>query len=190
MITQITGILIENQVPAIVIDVHGIGYEVFVPTNIFEKLPALGEKIKLYTYFLVREDQQRLFGFIEKNDRALFCELLKASGVGPKMALTIISGYSYDILSDIIHNQDSGRLTKLPGVGRKTAERLVIELKDKIKKVSRDNPKNISSVHIDAVYALEALGYNFTAAQGAVNKITKDNLSCEQLIKEALQYLA
>ncbi len=207
MITRINGILLEKIPPNIVVDVNGIGYEVFVPMSTVYALPDLGEKVILHTHFLVREDLQALFGFATIDERKMFRELLKANGVGPKVALNILSGLSLDELIFAINNGDSSRLNKIPGVGKKTAERLVIEMQDRIKKTPWTSPLYargesplikggsaegagvFSSAIADAIAALESLGYKSNQAKLAVDKIYQENQSCEELIKSALKII-
>ena len=133
MIGRLNGLLVEKQPPEILIEVSGVGYEVQMPMTCFYDLPAVGEQAVIYTHFVVREDAQLLFGFNNKTERALFRELLKANGVGPKLGLAILSGMSAQQFVSCVNNEDATTLVKLPGVGKKTAERLVLEMKDRLK---------------------------------------------------------
>ena len=133
MIGRLRGTLLEKQPPEILIEVSGVGYEVNMPMTCFYKLPKEGEEAIVYTHFVVRDDAQLLFGFNNKTERALFRELLKANGVGPKLGLAILSGMSAEQFVACVHNEDATSLVKLPGVGKKTAERLVLEMKDRLK---------------------------------------------------------
>jgi Holliday junction DNA helicase RuvA len=131
MIGRLTGILLEKNPPQILLDVQGVGYEVDVPMSTFYNLPALHEKVVLHTQFVVREDAQLLYGFATHEERVAFRQLLKISGVGPKLALSVLSGLSLNDLAAAVVNKEAGRLTKIPGVGKKTAERLLLELQGK-----------------------------------------------------------
>src|SRR3989338_5535862 len=130
MITHISGLLLDKKPPLLTIDVNGIGYEIFAPMSTFYQLPDAGNKITLLTHFVVREDAQLLFGFHSDQERKLFRALIKVNGVGPKLALTILSGMETDHFVQCIHAQDATRLTHIPGVGKKTAERLMVEMRD------------------------------------------------------------
>ena len=132
MIGRLSGKLIEKQPPQIIVDVQGLGYEVDVPMSTFYNLPGLGETITLFTHLVVREDAHLLYGFGSDDERRAFRQLLKISGVGPKLALSVLSGLSVADLAQTVATQETGRLTKIPGVGKKTAERLVLELRDKL----------------------------------------------------------
>jgi len=132
MIGRLTGILAEKTPPLVLIDVGGVGYEVDVPMSSFYNLPALGERVTLLTHFVVREDAQLLYGFLSAEERAAFRQLIRISGIGPKMALSLLSGLSVAELAQAVSQQQAGRLTKVPGIGKKTAERLLLELKGKL----------------------------------------------------------
>ncbi|MEO6145686.1 MAG: Holliday junction branch migration protein RuvA, partial [Sulfuriferula sp.] len=132
MIGRITGTLIEKHPPQIVVDAHGVGYEINVPMSTFYNLPALGERVALHTHLVVREDAQLLYGFGNEAERATFRQLIKITGVGAKMALAVLSGMNANELAQAVTMQDTGRLTKIPGIGKKTAERLLLELKGKL----------------------------------------------------------
>ena len=202
MIGRLNGILIEKQPPEILLEVSGVGYEVQMPMTCFYDLPKIGENAIVYTHFVVREDAQLLFGFNNKVERALFRELLKANGVGPKLGLAILSGMSAKQFVSCVNNEDSTSLVKLPGVGKKTAERLVLEMKDRLKDWGNDlfTPYSDSAVieplsdtriannaADDAVSALLALGYKLPQAQKAVKSVSKPDMSTEVLIKESLK---
>ena len=137
MIGRIEGRLLEKQPPEVLIDVNGIGYEIQMPMTSFYQLPAVGESVAVYTHFVVREDAQLLFGFADKMERELFRELIKANGVGPKLGLTILSGMSAGQFLISVQNEDVSALVSLPGIGKKTAERLVVELKDRLAKFGK-----------------------------------------------------
>src|SRR5690606_38505562 len=133
MIGRLSGILLEKQPPHILLDVNGVGYEVDAPMSTFSRLPAIGDKVTLHTHLVVREDAQLLYAFAEKRDRTLFRELIRLNGVGPKLALALMSGLEVDELIAAVQAQDTSALVRVPGVGKKTAERLLVELKDKFK---------------------------------------------------------
>ena len=187
MISQINGVLIEKNPPQIVVDVHGVGYEVEVPMSTFYNLPELGASIKLLTQFVVREDAQLLYGFGSNSERLAFRQLVKVSGIGAKSALVILSGLSVDELSQAIQAQDIALLTRIPGIGKKTAERMLLELRDKFTFTSTAaniaSPTNHTS---DILNALVALGYNEREAGLAVKGLAKD-LSVSEGIKQALK---
>lgn len=202
MIGRLRGILVEKQPPEILIEVSGVGYEVNMPMTCFYKLPKEGEEAVIYTHFVVREDAQLLFGFNNKTERALFRELLKANGVGPKLGLAILSGMSAEQFVACVHNEDATSLVKLPGVGKKTAERLVLEMKDRLKDWGmdlftpytdgailemQDDPTVKGNAQDDAIAALMALGYKANQAEKAVKAIKGQGHSSEVLIKEALK---
>lgn len=207
MIGRIRGILLEKQPPEIVIEAAGVGYEVQLPMTSFYQLPEVGLEAIVYIHFVVREDAQLLFGFADKSERALFRELIKVNGVGPKLALTILSGMSAAQFIQCVSLDDYTGLVKLPGVGKKTAERLVIEMRDRLKKLSEQgethvafasdpSPNSPAELLItndakgDALSALVALGYKPAHAAKVVNSVYKAGASSEQLIREALRSLA
>lgn len=198
MIGQINGIIAEKQPPQLLVDVNGIGYEVDAPMSTFYQLPDIGQKVKLYTHFVVREDAQQLFGFYTKDERVLFRTLLKVNGVGPRLALTILSKASPDEFVRCVLNNDTASLVRLPGVGKKTAERLVIEMRDKLSDWSGSVPEQGDIAHDasgsarpnalqDAISALISLGYKQTEANRALSKIDNGGLTSEELIRRALQ---
>ena len=196
MIGRLNGVLVEKQPPEILLEVSGVGYEVQMPMTCFYDLPKVGDNAIVYTHFVVREDAQLLFGFNNKTERALFRELLKANGVGPKLGLAILSGMSAQQFVSCVNNEDATALVKLPGVGKKTAERLVLEMKDRLKNWGNDlfTPFSDSAViepasdatiannaADDAVSALVALGYKLPQAQKAVKSVSKPDMSTEVL---------
>lgn len=191
MIGRLKGVLLEKTPPFVLLDVHGVGYEVEVPMSTFYNLPAVGESVTLLTQFIVREDAQLLFGFGTDRERSLFRQLLKVNGVGAKSALSILSGLSVEDLVRAITLQDTGMLTRIPGVGKKTAERLLLELKDKFNTldgVSLAGGQPQSS-NADVLKALLALGYNEREAQAAVKQLPPDG-GIEEGIRLALKSLA
>jgi len=191
MIGRLTGTLLEKQPPQIVVDVAGVGYEVDVPMSSFYNLPATGEKVSLVTHFVVREDAQQLFGFLTQKERAAFRELIRISGVGPKLALSVLSGLSVDDLASCIVLQDAGRLTKVPGIGKKTAERLLLELKGKLADALPQTGAGlaVATVANDALNALLALGYSDKEALPALKQLP-EGLSLEESIRQSLKLLA
>jgi holliday junction DNA helicase RuvA len=196
MIGFLRGKLVVKAPPLLLLDVQGVGYEVEAPMTTFYKLPAIGEVTMLHTHLVVREDAHILFGFASETDRKLFRLLIKVNGVGPKMALTILSGLSADEFQRCIHNNDMPALVRLPGVGKKTAERLIIEMRDRLPgggslaaSDSSDGivPGMMSNPKQEAVSALIALGYKPQDANKMLHNISTDVNSCEDMIRLALQ---
>ena len=204
MIGRIRGILIEKEPTDIQVEVGGIAYEVQVPMSTLFKLPEIGEVVTLHTHFVVREDAQQLFGFIGVKDKALFRTLIKVNGVGPKMALGILSSIDSDALVGLVLNNDIAALVAMPGIGKKTAERLVIELRDKIKDWevaggshanagAKASSPNAASAAREAETALVSLGYKLPQAARAIASVQKDRpelASSEELIRFALKSMA
>ncbi|WP_124950770.1 Holliday junction branch migration protein RuvA [Sulfuriferula thiophila] len=191
MIGRITGTLIEKHPPQIVVDAGGVGYEIDVPMSTFYHLPALGERVALHTHLVVREDAQLLYGFGSEAERASFRQLIKITGVGAKMALAVLSGLSAADLAQAVALQDVGLLTRIPGIGKKTAERLLLELKGKIADALPAGAvvNSSSQVNGDVLNALLALGYNEREASGAVRQIAVSD-SVEDGIRLALKWLS
>ncbi|KIE20250.1 ATP-dependent DNA helicase RuvA [Vibrio sinaloensis] len=201
MIGRLRGILIEKQPPELLIEVNGIGYEVQMPMSCFYELPNVGEEAIIYTHFVVREDAQLLYGFNTVKERALFREVIKANGVGPKLGLGILSGMTASQFVASVEREDISTLVTLPGVGKKTAERLVVEMKDRLKGWSAGDlftpftdaapvdstPAATNSAEEEAVSALLALGYKPTQASKVVAQIIKPGMSSEELIRDALK---
>ncbi|HDR1021136.1 TPA: Holliday junction branch migration protein RuvA [Pasteurella multocida] len=201
MIGHLTGRLVEKQPPEILLDVQGVGYELLLPMTSFYNLPEIGQETSLFTHLVVREDAHLLFGFSQKTDRTLFRELIKTNGVGPKLALAILSAMSVNEFAYAIEREELSKLVKIPGVGKKTAERLLVELKGKFKGVAQGDffieSKHLPTVEAsmqsseapndEAVSALVALGYKPAEAEKMVKRIAKPDLSSEQLIREALK---
>jgi Holliday junction DNA helicase RuvA len=189
MIGRLTGTLAEKSPPMVLLDVHGVGYEVDVPMSTFFNLPALGETITLLIHFVVREDAQVLFGFLTAAERATFRELVKISGVGPRTALSILSGLSVAELAQAVTRQDGARLVKVPGIGKKTAERLLLELKGKLgADLALPHAAALSDNQGDITQALQALGYNEREAQAALKALPAD-VGVSEGIKLALKAL-
>ncbi|MFN9280157.1 MAG: Holliday junction branch migration protein RuvA [Betaproteobacteria bacterium] len=190
MIGRITGTLAEKSPPQILVDVGGVGYEVDVPMSTFYNLPGLGERVTLLTHFVVREDAQLLYGFLTQEERATFRELVKISGVGPRTALSILSGLSVADLSQAVSRQEAGRLVKVPGIGKKTAERLLLELKGKLgPDLALPAAAAASDAQADIAQALVALGYNERDANAAL-KALPPGVAVSEGIKLALKALS
>jgi holliday junction DNA helicase RuvA len=190
MIGRIAGTLADKQPPQVLVDVGGVGYELDVPMSTFFNLPALGERVVLLTHFVVREDAQILFGFLTAAERSTFKELVKISGVGPRTALSILSGLSVGELAAAVSRQDSARLVKVPGIGKKTAERLLLELKGKLG-ADLSLPAGaaaLSDAQGDIAQALQALGYSDREAQAALKALPPD-VGVSDGIKLALKAL-
>ena len=191
MIGRLTGILLEKTPPQILLDVQGVAYELDVPMSTFYNLPVLNEKVVLHTQLIVREDAHLLYGFLSNEERVAFRQLLKISGVGPKLALSVLSGLSLNDLAAAVANKEAGRLTKIPGVGKKTAERLLLELQGKFS-VAGTIVVQGSAVHSlsnDILNALLALGYNDKEAGWAVKQLPKDT-NVSEGIRQALKLLS
>ncbi|MEN8259348.1 MAG: Holliday junction branch migration protein RuvA [Pseudomonadota bacterium] len=197
MIGFLRGVLVAKAAPSLLLDVHGVGYEVEAPMPTFYDLPAVGEEVMLHTHLAVREDAHILFGFSTETDRALFRSLIKVNGVGAKLALTILSGVSVEEFCRCVHEHDTAALVRLPGVGKKTAERLIIEMRDRLPQ----NPQSVSSAGEtifggessppqDALSALVALGYKPQDAARMIKGVSSEGLSSEEIIRLALQSAA
>jgi Holliday junction DNA helicase RuvA len=189
MIGRLTGILLEKNPPQVLLDVHGVGYEVDVPMSTFYNLPGNGEKVTLLTHFIVREDGQFLYGFASESERYAFRQLIKISGVGARMALAVLSGLSVGDLAQAIARQESGRLTKIPGIGKKTAERLLLELKGKLADALPSATFAVEDSQHDILNALLALGYNDREASAAMKQLPA-GLSTSDGIRQALKLLS
>jgi Holliday junction DNA helicase RuvA len=190
MIGKLSGTLIEKNPPQVLVDCQGVGYEVDVPMSTFYNLPAVGEKVSLLTHFVVREDAQILYGFGSSEERAAFRQLIKISGVGPRMALGVLSGMSVAELAQAITLQEAGRLVKIPGIGKKTAERLLLELKGKMgADLGPATATAADSTQNDILQALVALGYSDKEAALSL-KALPAGVSVSEGIKFALKALA
>ena len=199
MIGRIQGILLENKAPELLVDVHGLGYELQCPLSTIFSLPATGQVVTLYTHLAVREDAHVLYGFGTKQERVLFRTLIKISGVGPKLALAILSGMETERFIRSIQDQDPGALVKIPGVGKKTAERLIVEMKDKLNALGAAGSMFVTPLEAqvdkreredalqDAESALIALGYKPTQALKAVSQVAQDGMSSKDIIRSALK---
>ena len=191
MIGRLTGILLEKTPPQILLDVQGVAYELDVPMSTFYNLPVLHEKVVLHTQLIVREDAHLLYGFLSHEERIAFRQLLKISGVGPKLALSVLSGLSLNDLAVAVANREAGRLTRIPGVGKKTAERLLLELQGKfvVAGASAAQGAAVVSSSNDIVNALLALGYNEKEADWAGKQLSKDS-NVSDGIRQALKLLS
>ena len=198
MIGRLRGVLVEKKAPSLVIDVNGVGYEVEAPMTTFYELPNVGEEVTIYTHLVVREDAHLLFGFIKDSDRALFRSLIKVSGVGGKLALALLSGMPSRDFIKTVRSNDIASLTRIPGVGKKTAERLIIEMRDRLKELLPESQEAESHATTpndalppdeikDAVSALIALGFKPPEASRMVSGINTKGLPSEEIIRRALQ---
>ncbi len=196
MIGQIRGLLIYRQPPHIMVDVQGVAYEIEAPMTTFYKLPETDVEVTLFTHLVIRDDAHLLFGFATQEERTMFRTLIKVNGVGAKMALTILSGKEEDVFAQCIREGDAESLVRLPGVGKKTAERLIIEMRDRLKDweisaaVSSDSnnvPGRTSNQSDDAISALVALGYKPQEASRFVYAVASEEMNSEEIIREALK---
>lgn len=197
MIGYLKGLIISKQPPMLLIDVAGVGYEVYASMNSFYKLPEVGSEVTLFTHLVVREDVHDLYAFVDVAERTLFRTLIKVNGVGPRMAMAILSSINPDEFVFCVENKDAARLTSIPGVGKKTAERLIIEMRDRLKDWQLSGAKvnmsgeglvaDVNNVTRDAISALVALGYKPQDASRAIAKIDVADLSSEEVIRQALQ---
>jgi len=199
MIGRLRGTILEKQAPHILLDVGGVGYEIDAPMTTFYELPATGNEVVLYTHLAVREDAHKLYGFVSKTDRSLFRALIKVSGVGAKMALALLSGMAANEFVNTIRNKDVDSLVKIPGVGKKTAERLVVEMGDRLKDWQGGTvgtEPNVISTNVselpdnstqDAISALISLGYKPQQASMMVLKVDSKACSSEEIIRQALK---
>ena len=194
MIARLAGTLLEKQPPLLVIDVGGVGYEVEAPLSVFYDLPEIGSSIVILTHLAIKDDAHTLYGFASDSQRTLFRQLLKISGIGAKLALTILSGVTGDELARYVADNDAASLTRLPGIGKKTAERIIIELRDKLDGMSGSGgavtqpgvavPANATS---EATHALISLGYKPQEVARMVRTVAEPDLSAEDIIRQALQ---
>ncbi|NBB93027.1 MAG: Holliday junction branch migration protein RuvA [Gammaproteobacteria bacterium] len=189
MIVRLQGTLVSRQPPALVVDVHGVGYEVEAPLNVFDRLPADGEPVTILTHLAVKEDAHTLYGFLSEADRKLFRELLKVSGIGPRLALAILSGVSGDDFALMVEAGDSQALTRLPGIGKKTAERLILEMRGKVSDLGGSSGAGggALSAEAEAREALTALGYSSSEALKMIKAVGDKELPAEALIRNALK---
>jgi Holliday junction DNA helicase RuvA len=191
MIGRLRGVLVKKEPPALLVDVAGIGYELEAPMTTFYDLPPAGETVTLYTHLVVREDAHLLFGFARESQRRLFRGLLKVNGVGPRVALAVLSGLSDEEFVQAIQREDVDRLTRVPGIGRKTAERLIVEMRDKLDTSLPGSDAPLPTTPTDpigeAVTALIALGYKPNEASRMVRGVSTQGLETEEIIRQALK---
>ncbi len=197
MIGRIRGVLLEKHAPELLVDVQGVGYEIQAPLTTFYKVPAVGAAVELFTHLIVREDAHLLYGFASLQERALFRALIKVNGVGPKLALTILSGMDVEDFVRCVRDNDTVGLTRLPGVGKKTAERLLVEMRDRLSDWHADGlsagggaatlPSKRTDHLLEAESALIALGYKPQEATRMIAGVKKDGLGVEELIRAALK---
>jgi len=195
MIGRLAGKLLSKQPPQLLVDVNGVGYEVEAPMSTFFKLPGVGEPLMLHTHLVVREDAQLLYGFATSIEKSLFRELIRISGIGPKVALAVLSGISVDDFWNTVRAGETARLVKVPGIGKKTAERIVIEMRDKAGAGSGEGLLGIApgvdaTPLAEARAALEGLGYKPVEAQRLTDAIKQDGMTTDQIIREALKRAA
>jgi holliday junction DNA helicase RuvA len=204
MIGRIRGVILEKHPPDLLIDAAGVGYEIHAPLSTFERLPPVGQEVVLHTHHVVREDAQQLYGFWHRDDRSLFRALIRVNGIGPKVALAILSGMNRDDFSRAVQHNDTASLVRLPGIGKKTAERLIVEMRDRLSEWRADSieavagavPADIAAsgrnrMLQDAESALIALGYKPQEAARAVSAALDDEMTeSTQLIRRALQNMA
>ncbi len=196
MIGRLQGTVLGKQAPDLLLDVQGVGYELLVPLNTFFEIPDIGETVTLHTHFVVREDAQQLYGFSQLEERALFRNLIKVNGVGPKMGLAILSGMSVDEFVLCVRKDDIAALVRVPGVGKKTAERLLIEMRDKVAGIRVGEAVEVAhsvaqDIALEAESALTALGYRPQDAAKMVGRVVDaDITTAEQLIRAALKAMA
>ncbi|MCF6263377.1 MAG: Holliday junction branch migration protein RuvA [Xanthomonadales bacterium] len=193
MIGRISGTLISKNPPLIMVDVNGIGYEIEAPMSVFYNLPAVGEKVAIVTHLQIKDDAHTLIGFATESERVLFRQLLKISGIGAKIALNILSGISVEELSVLVADNDAIALTRLPGIGKKTAERLIIELRDKLSAIpsststTPDATSSSQNPQAEASQALISLGYKPADVSVMVRRVSQPDMSVEDIIRLALQ---
>ncbi len=196
MIGRLNGILLEKQAPHLLIDINGVAYEVAAPMSTFYQLPNIGEKVKIFTHLVVREDAQLLYGFFTHLERQFFRTLIKVNGVGAKLAITILSGISAHEFAETVQQADAVALTKLPGIGKKTAERLIIEMRDRLKEwYQDDNPSSslgstpaiVKDAKAEAESALVALGYKPAEAIRMITRVDTKDCDSEDIIRKALK---
>ncbi|HTS54231.1 MAG TPA: Holliday junction branch migration protein RuvA [Burkholderiales bacterium] len=190
MIGRLCGTILEKHPPMVLVDVQGVAYEVDVPMSTFYQLPASGGKVTLHTHLVVREDAHLLYGFATDGERQAFRQLLKITGIGARTALSVLSGMTVDELHHAVANQDSARLVRIPGIGRKTAERLLLELRDKLQSIAEGRVAGSSQSSAgDALNALVALGYSVKEARGALARLDPA-LAASDAIRQALKLLS
>lgn len=196
MIGFIRGVLVHKEPPFILVDVQGVGYEVEVPMSTLFRMPDVGNEVQLRTQLIIREDQQTLFGFGTEDERQLFRNLVKVNGVGAKLALIILSGISVDGFIQCVQTEDTTALTKLPGIGRKTAERLIVDMRDRVENLSAQGGPHVSvsgaaadgaTPRAEAFNALVTLGYRPAETRKMLEKVTTENRTTEEILRSVLK---
>jgi holliday junction DNA helicase RuvA len=189
LIGSLTGILAEKAPPRLLLDVGGVGYDVEAPLSTFFSLPALGERVRLLTHQVVREDALLLYGFLTEAERSLFRSVLKVSGVGPRIALALLSGITIEAFAQVVREKDASALTRIPGIGRKTAERLLVEMQDRLDVLTPSGDSGVvgSGVEAEATRALLSLDYKPAEAARLIKSASTGTQSTEELIRRALQ---
>ena len=195
MIGHLRGRLVRKAPPALIIDVNGVGYELEAPMSTFYRLPEVGSEVELATHLVVREDAHLLYGFATEDERRLFRDLLRVTGIGPKIGLALLSGIDVDTFMRCVEAQDVDALTRIPGVGRKTAERLLIEMRDRIRALGQlpanaPVPGSVAGARAEAYAALVALGYRPVEVNRLLQGVEQDGAGTEELIRRALQAAA
>lgn len=195
MIGMLRGRLAHKQPPQIIVDCNGVGYEIETPMSTFLELPSIGGEVQLFTHLLVREDAQILFGFATEDEKLLFRTLLKVGGVGAKMALSILSAMTVGDFARCVHHEDTATLVRIPGVGKKTAERLIIEMRDRLAEAAEGLPttnraNTVGDARTEALDALASLGYRPVEIKRLLGKMDTDGMSSEDIIRQALRQTA
>jgi Holliday junction DNA helicase RuvA len=195
VIGHLRGRLVRKAPPALIIDVNGVGYELEAPMSTFYRLPEVGSEVELATHLVVREDAHLLYGFATEDERRLFRDLLRVTGIGPKIGLALLSGIDFDTFMRCVEAQDVDALTRIPGVGRKTAERLLIEMRDRIRALGQlpanaPVPGSVAGARAEAYAALVALGYRPVEVNRLLQGVEQDGAGTEELIRRALQAAA
>ena len=193
MIGHLRGRLVRKAPPALIVDVNGVGYELEAPMSTFYRLPELGAEVELHTHLLVREDAHLLYGFATEDERRLFRDLLRVTGIGPKIGLALLSGIDVDTFMRCVEAQDADALTRIPGIGRKTAERLLVEMRDRIRALGQmpaTSPRADGGARAEAYAALVALGYRPVEVNRLLQSVDQEGAGTEELIRRALQAAA
>ena len=193
MIGHLRGRLVRKAPPALIVDVNGVGYELEAPMSTFYRLPELGAEVELHTHLVVREDAHLLYGFATEDERRLFRDLLRVTGIGPKIGLALLSGIDVDTFMRCVEAQDVAALTRIPGIGRKTAERLLVEMRDRIRALGQmpsAAPRANGRARAEAYAALVALGYRPVEVNRLLQSVEEEGAGTEELIRRALQAAA
>ena len=193
MIGYLRGRLVRKAPPALIVDVNGVGYELEAPMSTFYRLPELGAEVELHTHLLVREDAHLLYGFATEDERRLFRDLLRVTGIGPKIGLALLSGIDVDTFMRCVEAQDADALTRIPGIGRKTAERLLVEMRDRIRALGQmpaASQRADGGARAEAYAALVALGYRPVEVNRLLQSVDQEGAGTEELIRRALQAAA